>query len=280
LARSAAREEDLKQSIAKLQWDLSANGRRGHTVDDDAIARLVSPRRKHAWLVAAPKAGSTWLTRMLIHVLDWQPHSLVGEWDRREQEVDVRRMLEFPDADLFSIQQHCRFSRPTCEFIRKFRVQVILQGRNLWDSVVSLRDHFLKESTVSPVCYTDETFAGQPPERQLDAVIDLAVPWYLNFYAAWFTGQAKGEVVFLWVDYESLCGDPGGQLKRICEYLGVTHCEERIEAAICSAAGEQTRMNVGGAGRGAKMLSAAQKARIGQLRGYYPHIDFSAIGLD
>ena len=191
---------------------------------------------------------------------------LVPTWDRREQEIDVRRMLEFPDVDLFTIQQHCRFSGPTRDFVKKFRVQVILQGRNLWDSVVSLRDHFLRESTITPVCYVDDTFRSQPLVRQLDSVIDLAVPWYLNFYASWFTGRQTGEVDFFWVDYESLCRDTAGQLRRIVEYLGLSRSDEEIQEAMQQSGRRPTRLNVGRAGRGAEMLTQEQKDRIARLR--------------
>ena len=216
---------------------------------------------------------------MLGQLLGWQPNSLVPAWDRREQEIDVRRMLEFPQVDLFSIQQHCRLSAPTRDFIKKFRVQVILQGRNLWDCLVSLRDHFLRESTVTPVCYVDDAFSGQLPDRQLDSVIDLAVPWFLNFYASWFAGRQAGEVDFLWIDYESLCRDTAGQLRRIVNYLGLSRSDEEINAALRNAVGAATRLNVGRAGRGAEMLTQAQKDRIAHLRSYYSQVDFSPIGL-
>ena len=60
-------------------------------------------------------------------------------------------------------------------------MRVVLQGRNLYDSLVSLRDHFLRESLASPICFVYEGFAELSPERQLDAVVDLAVPWFLGF---------------------------------------------------------------------------------------------------
>lgn len=280
LGQAAAREEGLKQQIALLQADLQRETWATNVLDDNFIAGRVAPSRKHAWLVAAPKSGSTWLTRMLIQLLGWQPHMLVPTWDRREQEIDVRRMLEFPNVDLFTIQQHCRYSGPTCDFIKNFRVQVILQGRNLWDSVVSLRDHFLQESTITPVCYADDTFRSQPLVRQLDWVIDLAVPWFLSFYASWFTGRQAGEVDFFWIDYESLCRDTAGQLRRIVQHLGLSRSDDEIEEAIQQTVGAPTRLNVGRAGRGAEMLTQGQKDRIAHLRAYYPHIDFSPVGLN
>jgi hypothetical protein len=124
LAKATAREKALKQHVSLLQKDICSKTGPAYVLNDDFIASRVSLDRKHAWLVAAPKSGSTWLTNMLIPLLGWQPNTLVPTWDRREQEVDVRRMLDFPDVDLFSIQQHCRFSAPTWAFVKRFRVQV------------------------------------------------------------------------------------------------------------------------------------------------------------
>jgi hypothetical protein len=280
LAAAAGCRSELQQRVSSLEDEIRREPWAQRVLDDDFIANRVSPSRQHAWLVAAPKSGSTWLTNMLVELLGWQPHMLVAVWDRREQEVDLRRMLEFPEADLFSIQQHCRFSGPTRDFVRKFRVRVVLQGRNLWDCIVSLRDHFLRESVATPVCYVDDSFRGLAPERQLDWVIDLAAPWYFNFYASWYAGRSAGEVDFLWIDYESLCRDVPGQLRRIADYLGVDRSDAEIESAIARSAGKPTRFNVGRTGRGQESLTADQKARIARLRSYYPHIDFSPIGLD
>jgi hypothetical protein len=130
------------------------------------------------------------------------------------------------------------------------------------------------------VCYADDTFRSQPLVRQLDWVIDLAVPWFLSFYASWFTGRQAGEVDFFWIDYESLCRDTAGQLRRIVQHLGLSRSDDEIEEAIQQTVGAPTRLNVGRAGRGAEMLTQGQKDRIAHLRAYYPHIDFSPIGSD
>ncbi len=263
---------------------VSENSQHGNSwpedvLDDDFIAHRVASGRKHAWLVAAPKSGSTWLTILLEQLLGWQSHTLVDSYDRREQEIDIRRMLMYPDVDLFSIQQHCRFSTATYQFVQRFNVRVILQGRNLWDTLVSLRDHLVKESLVTPICFVDEAFLSHAPDRQMDWVIDLAVPWYFNFYASWFTGRQRGEVEFLWVNYESLFRDTAGQLQRIIDYLGVSRSEIEIESAIHNAVDASTRLNVGRTGRGEEMLTQAQKDRIARLRSFYSQLDFTSIGL-
>ena len=50
------------------------------------IARLISPTRKHVWLIAAPKSGSPWLGAILESVYGWPRVPLLDCYDRREQE--------------------------------------------------------------------------------------------------------------------------------------------------------------------------------------------------
>jgi len=248
-------------------------------VDNDFIAERISPERTHLWLVGGVKTGSTWLTSLLSHLLGWQTNHLVNGYHRREQEVDLRPLLMYPDRNLFSIQQHCRFSEPTREFINKFRVRVVLQGRNLLDSLVSLRDHLRTKETATPLLFFDEALGDLPAERLTDMVVHFATPWYLNFYVSWLTARQRGEVDFLWVDYESLLADPPATLRRILDYLGQPRTPSQIEAAIRQAAAGPTRLNVGRTGRGQSALSEQNKAHVRYLRSFYPHVDLSAIGL-
>lgn len=248
-------------------------------VEGASIAARVSSERKHLWHVAAPKSGSTWLTTILTQLLGWRMNCLVNGWDRREQEVDIRPLLIDTDVNLFSKQQHCRFSQPTRAFIEQFRVRVVLQGRNLFDTCVSVRDHFVKQDTISPIAYIDQSFLGMPEERQFDFLVDLVVPWYLNFFATWFEGKRRGEVDYCWVSYETLIQEPATTLKRVLDYMGETRSDADIAAAMEIAAKSPTRLNVGRVGRGAEILTERQQARIRQLCDFNPHIDFSPLGL-
>jgi len=210
----------------------------------------------------------------------WRTNYLVNSYDRREQEVDLRPLLIDTNANLFSGQQHCRFSQPTRAFIGQFHVRVVLlQGRNLLDTCVSLRDHFAKQDTISPVAYVDQSFLGLPEQRQFDFLIDLVVPWYLNFFATWFEGKRRGEVDFCWVSYERLIQDPAAALKCTLDYVGESRTDADIASALQIASKSPTRLNVGRTGRGMEILTEQQQARIRQLRDFYPHIDFSPIGL-
>jgi len=55
--------------------------------------------------------------------------------------------------------------------------------------------------------------------------------------------------------------------------------EAEIERAMGHAGGCETLKNKAVSGRGRELLNDRHKERIRQLRQYYPHIDFSMVGL-
>ena len=160
-------------------WSLAP----GQSIEIESLAKRIAPARKHVWIVAPPKSGSTWLTLLLKRLLDWPLVPLVNGYDRREQEVDALPLLRYPDINILSPHQHCRASQPTVDFIKAFRVTPIVMTRNVFDSVVSLRDHLVRESRAMPMAYVDDEFLKWDAERQYDFVIEMFLPWLLSFYA-------------------------------------------------------------------------------------------------
>ena len=246
-------------------------------MDIETLAELVEPDRRHVWLVAAPKTGSTWLNAILTSTLGWPTNALAIGGDRREQEIEICTMLPFLAGNLFSQHQHCRFSSVTADFINKFNVKVVLHGRNLFDSLVSFRDYTAEGFVEIPMAYIDEDFATLAPEQQLDFVIDLVTPWYLNFYGSWFMSKQRGEVDYVWSPYESLLEDTPKATQNVLMGVGEVRSAEQILASMELVSTMPTRLNVGRIGRGDKILTAEQKERVYRLMDYYPKIDFSSV---
>jgi len=248
-------------------------------VDTQRIASLVSPYRRHIWLIAGPKSGSTWLGAMLLDVLKWPRVPLLDCYDRREQEVDVRMLLQHPNEDIFTPHQHTRASQPTLNIIRLFRMIPIISVRNIFDSIISVRDHLYRETPIIPMAYFDQTYFELGEADQLSALVDLWAPWYLNFYVSWYKAERHGLCDLHWVTYEALVKDPFGRVKRVLQHAGVSRPDEDIRRAVAASKKQDTRKNVGQTGRGESTLCDAHKERIRRLTRYYPDVDFSTIGL-
>lgn len=245
---------------------------------DEHIASRIDPSRKHLWLVAPPKSGSTWLGLLAEGILGWKTKNLLLDTERREQEVDWRPLLTDTNVNLFTHHQHVRASRATLSFIEKCNVKVIILSRSIGDSLVSLRDHLANFKTKTPVAFVDDRFPQIDSEAQMDFLVDLALPWYFNFYSSWASAGANSSTPILFLSYEKLRDDPAREIRRILDFAGESRSDDQIAAVINQVSKQATRKNHAVAGRGNKTLTEAQQKRVRQLRAHYSHLDFTPFG--
>lgn len=248
-------------------------------LEDSMLELRIAPHRKHAWIIAAPKSGSKWLSTVLQTLLGWRTVALWRGSPRREQEPDPRQLLRFPGENIFSPHQHCRASESTVDFIKRFRIKPVIQVRNAYDTIVSFRDHCVNTGFLFPMAYIDREFLRYDQDKQLQFIIDLVMPWYFNFYASWFQVEGLSPGNLLFVNYDELLGDPRTILAGILDYLGEVRQLAEIERALAKAETINTGKNKAVSGRGNCLLTDRHKARIRELRQFYAHIDFSRVGL-
>ena len=122
------------------------------------------------------------------------------------------------------------------------------------DALVSLHDHSNAEGPETPVAYLERGMS-------LEAVVDLAAAWYVNFYVSWM--RAAPERI---VRYEDVV--LGGDFKPVLRILG-------LPPELADTKAPSRRMNVGKAGRGERV----DREALLRLTRHYPDVDFGPIGL-
>jgi len=220
-----------------------------------------------------PKSGSTLMTELLRYYLDFRVLDLVRVYGRCEGEISWSKVAEIMDTNVVFFHQHVRASESTLKFIRLFNVHTIVMIRNLLDAVVSFRDHLVKESPLNPMAYADDDFLKWESRKQYEFIIDMMIPWYLNFLATWIEAKKHKDVPLLWLNYDDWIGEPEATLKRIDEFCGLTHPEEAAAQAVARASKKNTRLNVGKPGRGRELLDDKLQAKVHHLLSYYPQFD-------
>ncbi|WP_428024401.1 sulfotransferase domain-containing protein [Arcobacter sp.] len=239
----------------------------------------LSPLIKHKNFlmhIAAPKTGSTWLTSMIKNDLNFYTSQLVIDYDRREQEIQLEafyKALLKPEINYFFGHKHTRFSEYTKNFIEYFNVNVILQCRNIFDTVISVKDHLNQTKENGSMSNVPKDFYNWADEQQIDFIIDTLIPWYFNFYSSWFEYIKENKNIYL-ITYEDLLLDPKQELKKI--YIKFNYNQESIEEILSKKS--FTRFNKGILGRG-EILNKSQKNKIVNISKYYKNVDFSSIGL-
>ena len=115
----------------------------------------------------------------------------------------------------------------------------------------------------------------------MDQIIDLVVPWHLEFLATWQKADRTGRLPVLWMTYAEMVQDKAAAVRRILTFYGLKAADERIAAAVAKveASPERNRFNKGVSGRGRDGLTSEHKARILRLAAYFPGTDFTMLGI-
>ncbi len=235
--------------------------------------RLFARPGRAVFVTALPKSGSTFLVNALREATGFLPFFL-GAHHLNEQDLYPPKLLDAWAMDVVC-HQHTRATAPNLSLMRDFGIRPVVLVRDLGDCVVSLCDHLETESGTTPVLNVGADFTELGRAARLDLVIDLALPWYVQFVAGW---SRQSEVDTLWLTYDTLMAEKTDTVARVLDFCGID-AATGLEAAVARAAGGNSRFNQGRSGRGRAELSAAQRARIAALAAHFPGVDFSPVGL-
>jgi hypothetical protein len=150
-----------------------------------------------------------------------------------------------------------------------FQIYPVILMRNVFDCVVSARDHLEKEGVEGPLGYLPPHILELPREKQYDLIITMVVPWYVNFFACWSEYRGPGMRIM----YRDMIEDFRGTISRILRAADLGTSYEIIDTAIELAKAQDIRFNVGKVGRGSEELSRRQIARIEEMFSYYSSVE-------
>ncbi|HSM15801.1 MAG TPA: sulfotransferase domain-containing protein, partial [Gemmatimonadales bacterium] len=201
---------------------------------------------------------------------------------RNEQDLYFPALIDHWNVATVT-QQHVRATGPNLELMHWFGIRPVVLVRNLFDTVVSIRDYLFTEGfNKFPSLYVTEQMADLTRERQFDLLILHALPWYFNFYVSWFDTCRQNSIDALWLRYDDLIQDWAGGIRQVLDFYHIQAPEQDIHATLERLhAGDpsEVRINVGVSGRG-NDLTEPQRDRIREQAACYPWVDFTAVGID
>ena len=239
--------------------------------------RMFTKRRRCLLVTCFPKSGSTFLVSALAESTGYI-RQFLGYDHLNEQDLYLPSLIDTYNMNIVC-HQHTRATAPNLALVTEFGIQPIVLVRNIFDCLVSLRDHLGRESQRTPIFNASDEFLAKPQSDQFDELIDLVLPWYVNFFMSWKKAETGG-MELLWITYEDMMTDKAGTVRRVLDFYGTTQFIDRVDSAISRVVkGPDTRFNKGVSGRGEEQLSADQRRRITDRFRHYPDVDFSSIGI-
>ena len=120
------------------------------------------------------------------------------------------------------------------------------------------------------MAHISRDFLEWESRKQFEFLIDLVMPWYMNFLASWIAVEKRGELPLLWLNYSDWIQEQEATLKKIDLFCGLSHSDDAATRAVAMAKKDTIRLNVGRSGRGRELLDEALQARVSHLLSYYP----------
>ena len=113
-------------------------------------------------------------------------------------------------------QMHMKGTYHNALLMNRFKIRQIILVRNIYDIVASLFDDLRKKEEISgyhigkigySFLWLDSATKNMNDEDLIDMIIDLAIPWYVNFYVSWYRLTEQNIVNPIWVNYEDMMND-------------------------------------------------------------------------
>jgi hypothetical protein len=257
----------------------------GDGLPSTQVAALAKDRKRPLVVIAAaPKSGSTYLANTLRHITGLLPFRLSSAYSTNEHDLFLPALC-LANANGCISKLHIKGSYHNAALMRTFDIKPILLVRRIEDTVFSLV-HDLRRKAQVPQSATgeegysfvwlDENTKNLSDERLLDLVIDLAVPWFVNFYVSWYRLCEQGAVDALWVTYEQMLVDTEAIVRQALAFLGFRNVGA-IDPGLLQR--RYATFRDGRIGQGAGTLSAKQRRRIREQFAHFPGVDFSRYGL-
>lgn len=235
-------------------------------------------------VAAAPRTGSTFLSRALVKASGFPRARLSAAYSTNEHDLYLPGLYILNQVGCVS-QLHMKGSYHNAALLRTFGISPIILTRNIYDIVVSLMNDLRFKETLPgfgtglsgySFIWQDQSIKDCSDQKLIDAIIDLAIPWYVNFYVSWYRLCQQGAVNAKWVTYEDMMADKRQTLIDIMEFIDSPIVAPDLDEILNFRA---VGFNTGDSNRGEDALTAAQKERIGRLFSYYPDVDFNKYGL-
>ncbi|MFZ5483792.1 MAG: sulfotransferase domain-containing protein [Pseudomonadota bacterium] len=235
-------------------WNLTTSQRRYRAAD--------------ALILSVGKSGRTWLRVMLGKYLALRAGE---EFDLDRLPADAPRLVY--EHELWSWRQLPFRLRLTgkhlCPDPLLRQKKVVLLYRDPRDVVVSM--YFQRSKRSRNASQVPLKALIRPPHDELGAIVEVMNTWYRRL---------ADHPDVLWLNYETMRRDPGGELARLVTHLGLVPAPDLIQAAVDYAAFENMKkMEASGQFASAKLRPGdpndpqSFKVRAGKVAGYLKHFD-------
>lgn len=234
---------------------------------------------KTFFLFAQPKSASKYIKKLFSLVFDAKEY-WIG-FNRGSGDFYYPRAVGALYTDSLTISHsHSSPNSNITEFLDKINSPILVSYRNLADSLISRRDMLLKDGYASQILNQSaiERFSKGSDSYQMDVIIDLFAPIYLNFFTAWKRESENRKIFFF--DYNNFIPNQAEYLLKLSSSYNLSIDRNKIESKIKFISDKGgVNFNKGKAGRGEEKMNKKHKNKLWDLADKFGLEDDEYLGI-
>jgi hypothetical protein len=250
-----------------------------YSIHSDQITTIPHDGSCHIIVTSFPKSAS----RRLVDMFNSNPFI---------HEVNVNASLHAVEADsldsgylrachaanyIVHLHTPCYNTLPL--FLQTFDIRTIVLTRNIFDVLISTKEHLDKSFHLAHIIQLPDTYRGFSEREKLDFVVDHVTPWLIKFFISWTRAIKNKWVLATWLGFEDVINAPLDSLRKIFDDLKIDDSQFDFKSMVDFTDQKKENFNVGLSGRGGKILSTSQINRVRQIAEPFREFDMTRIGL-
>jgi hypothetical protein len=243
------------------------------------LFRSLSARRKAVVLAFPPKAAGTFLRTAVIKAIDGQLVRIVHAQAGRDATPYLPTLVRYFEGRLTDktlvTHVHMLALPANLHLMSAFGIKPVIMVRSIPDMLASYWDMLERDDQAlhdGLNCHIPPNFRAMAKNAKADFLVDVLVPWYVNFYAGWLAYAQSAPGIVLTADYHEFRRDPAAIVEAIAYHVGLPRDRTTCDAALAYAweNREALRFNKGKSGRGTAYFRGPHLNRIARMMGNYP----------
>lgn len=191
------------------------------------LTRKWTREANHIFIACLPKSGSTFISDTLVNITSYDFVQFQPIRGTNDHNIDKGFFLENLNKNTVT-QLHVKPNSHNKLIIKKYNIKVVFLYRSITASLKSFHRHILEENNQWFMFSMADDYNNWDNEAQMNFIIDLVLPWYLNFLVSWKNELKKKEIKILEIDYDDFKSDNSVVLNKILKFYNISKPEEEI----------------------------------------------------
>jgi hypothetical protein len=227
----------------------------------------------HIYIACLPKSGSTFIANALVNITNFDFVQFQPLRGTNDHNINLDLFLTNLNRNTIT-QLHTKPNEHNALIFKKYELKVIFLNRGILDSITSFHSHVLNESDQWFMFTNTEKYREWEIEKQFDFLIDLVIPWYINFLVSWKKVIKEGGIKVLEVDFDDFKQNNTKVINDILNFYGLHGFCNVIDKGLKNSYSNKEKLRYNSSNsKISYSFSVLQIERIKIFLSYYPEFD-------